>query len=417
MAITNITPEKIEKLKKKSVLIMPNNPSERGLTPAAIKKLLTDPLFNVDDSIISEINRIVEDVNIDLESKQEILSLLDSKIQTFEETINNAVETLGDRVDAVESNISGLDNRLTDLENSIDTTGKVRLFYNGESTLTGGAEQAPEYDHNAPELHQSGVIPEGGAYTIKATGEVLVAGMNFPEASAKNDTYTYGDYKYTYEVKTTREGWKVTAIDLTKENYEPILESINGINIVSLAYCFMECFNLVECPVIPANVQSLIAVFRDCPLIVLPPLIPDTANDLAQMFKGCINLTTAPDISHLKNLIYLDATFRDCTSLATYVKAPKNTASGDFSYYVIPDTVENMSSTFYNCTKLIGAPTIPASVTNMTNTFYGCSNMTKTVICHANPTKYDWAFKYTKVGSIIGDCVKTGANGNLWATK
>jgi hypothetical protein len=299
-----------------------------------------------------------------------------------------------------------------------------KAYYNGDITVIGSdgeiifpEEQAPEYDHNAPELHQSGVIPEGGTYTVSATKEVLVAGMNFPEVSAKNDVYTYGDYKYTYEVKPTREGWKANAVDLTKENYDVILESINGKNIVSMQYCFKDCTNLKICPVIPANVQNLAGAFRGCVQIEISPEIPGTVTDMAQIFSGCTRLLAAPNISHLENLIYFESAFRDCTSLVTYIKAPKNNASGDFSYYVIPDTVQTMSSTFYNCTKLIGAPTIPAGVTDMTTTFYGCSNMTKTVICHANPTKYEWAFKYTNIGSIIGDCVKTGMNGKLWATK
>lgn len=63
MGITGITQEKLAKMQKKSVLSMPNNPSERGMSPSAIKSTMVAPLFDKENSIVSEINRIVEEIN------------------------------------------------------------------------------------------------------------------------------------------------------------------------------------------------------------------------------------------------------------------------------------------------------------------------------------------------------------------
>jgi hypothetical protein len=315
------------------------------------------------------------------------------------------------------------------IKNPLIIFNKEGELYEGDFDLIGSngeiitPEAKPEYDHDAPELHHSGIIPDGGTYTIKTSGEVLTAGASFPATSAKNDIYTYGDYKYTYEVKTTREGWKANAVDLTKENYNVILESINGKNIVSMQFCFKDCTNLKDCPVIPANVQNLSGAFRGCVQIAIPPEIPGTVTDMAQIFSGCTELAFAPNISHLENLMYFESAFRNCSSLFAWII--RYTGEGkysfdstmDFRHYLLPETIQLMSSSFYSCSNMVCAPTIPASVTDMTSTFYQCTNLSGVVICHASPTKYDMCFQGTKIESIVGDCVKTGMNGNLWATK
>lgn len=286
------------------------------------------------------------------------------------------------------------------------------------SATTTAAKVQSTYDHNAPELHHGGIIPEGATYTVKTTGEVLTSGMAFPDASAKNDIYAYGDYEYTYEVKSTREGWKVSTVDKNKETYEAILESINGVDIVSLQFTFNSCAMLTKPPAIPANVKNLAGAFKNCTSLVEATFdIPVTVTDMAQVFSGCTALTTAPDISKLVNLIYFEVAFHSCSNLKTYVGAPWRAVDGDFSAFIIPDHVTDMTQTFYTCSSLTCAPTIPASVTDMDGTFVDCTSLTGAVIVHATPTKYDSCFRGTGITAIVGDCVNTGMNGTLWETK
>ena len=64
----------------------------------------------------------------------------------------------------------------------------------------------------------------------------------------------------------------------------------------------------------------------------------------------------------------------------------------------IPETIQNMSATFYQCTSLIEAPTIPSSVIEMNHTFFSCTDLTGIVQINSS-----------SVSSFIG-CFDNNAN-------
>lgn len=189
-------------------------------------------------------------------------------------------------------------------------------------------------------------IPENATYTIAETGEVLTTGDMFPEVVAEGDLYTYGDYKYTYTSKYT--GWGVELnTDVTnkrQKTYGAMLDSINDIDVTYLDGTFYECTSLTTAPRMPSGTRSMWS------------------------------------------------TFLGCTSLKTYVGAPEGTPDGDFSGYVIPDTLQSMNGMFYNCTSLTKAPTIPESVTCMDSTFRNCTSLTDSITINGTPTSYDDCF-------------------------
>ena len=73
MGITGITQEKLAKMQKKSVLSMPNNPSERGMSPNAIKTAMVAPIFDDQNSIVSEINRVVSEINDTFNKEEDVI--------------------------------------------------------------------------------------------------------------------------------------------------------------------------------------------------------------------------------------------------------------------------------------------------------------------------------------------------------
>lgn len=66
MAINNISAETKNAIKSKSVYPMPDNPSEQGYTPSEIRHALYGPIVDDTASVISEINRIVDEVNAEI---------------------------------------------------------------------------------------------------------------------------------------------------------------------------------------------------------------------------------------------------------------------------------------------------------------------------------------------------------------
>ncbi len=192
-----------------------------------------------------------------------------------------------------------------------------------------------EYNHDALELHHAGIIPEGGRFVHEAAGVVTINGIlttdntsyelgpgdQFPEQIMLKDTYYYGDYMYTmkdcdfgnaalYPPNGTynQVGWRVEAVDKTKETYDPILESICGINITSVFKAFYGCANMVESPVIPQYANELfVGVYNgtkigNFPKGILPDGIGNFYNSTLKTFTTNIEYIYFPEslttISH-----------------------------------------------------------------------------------------------------------------------
>lgn len=73
MAINKITPEAIQAILRKTAYILPDNPSEQGMKAADIKKAFYQYISDASASICSEVNRIVEEANTDIASRDTIV--------------------------------------------------------------------------------------------------------------------------------------------------------------------------------------------------------------------------------------------------------------------------------------------------------------------------------------------------------
>lgn len=71
MAIQKISVEMQEAIKRKSAYALPDRPSDQGVKADEIKKALWSPVVDSANSVISEINRIVEEINIALDAVPE----------------------------------------------------------------------------------------------------------------------------------------------------------------------------------------------------------------------------------------------------------------------------------------------------------------------------------------------------------
>lgn len=63
MAIKKIEEQKRLELENNSVKSLPNNPSQQGYSPEAIKRKMYEPILGNKSSLVTEINRIVDEMN------------------------------------------------------------------------------------------------------------------------------------------------------------------------------------------------------------------------------------------------------------------------------------------------------------------------------------------------------------------
>lgn len=267
-------------------------------------------------------------------------------------------------------------------------------------------------------LIHSGIIRNGGTYT-KTDGTILNAGDKFPDIIADGDIYIYGDYEYHYNASynsddsnwkadTTLNGWGARVLDNTKEKYEPILECINGKDIVTLRECFQKCKALKVAPSIPNNVKYMAYTFANCENLIdiSSVIIPNSAIDIHGAFSSCSLLNNISSLVIPSTVTRIDNLFAYSTSLT------------DASSLVIPIGVTNMNGAFYGCDSLKSVPVIPSSVLNMQSTFGDSPLITGNVVIHANPTNYTNCFfrvdmsKITLTGSsnILDSIGATGQN-------
>lgn len=218
------------------------------------------------------------------------------------------------------------------------------------------------------ELNHNGKIPEGGVYITGITPEITVkkdgnwvverdeynhyydAGAKFPEIVGGAHYYAYGDYLYEHgfyyldeNSNETTSAWTVYVIDKEKEEYDDILESINGAPVLLLNHTFEKCINLKVSPKIPDNV------------------------------------------------IHMNSAFYCCDSLQKVTN--------------IPSKVTDLEDAFAFCEELTDVPTIPSGVDNISGTFEGCSNL-RNIEIDANPSQYEYCFALLSSENlhITGDC-------------
>ena len=362
----------------------------------------------------------------------------------------------------------------TVLPNSTAKTQSM-FAYEGEAGTGGTGGSIGDNPVYQTELKRNGVIPAEGTYKVKATNTVLSEGDNFPETPATGDTYEEGDYSYTYN-KGGYDGneWSVVVKSTSQTSYGELISEISGKpltylhstfegcssltaapripnTVINMYGAFGGCSSLTTAPVIPSGVTDLGYAFSDCTLLktytgstdsdgdlsnfIIPngvtnmtytfgncssitkaPIIPSSVTDMSGVFSNCTSLETAPVIP--SNVESLNNTFSGCSSLKTYVGSTDS--DGDFSNFVIPNSVTDMQGAFGSCTSLTKAPTIPNSVDNLIFAFVYCDNLTGNITINANATSYDYCFcetvkPITLTGSstILSELAGTATNGNV----
>lgn len=101
MAVNKINEETLEKMKKKSILSKPSNLSARGVTSEQVKASLTSSMFDKNNSLTSEINRVVDEINENCFQKDEASEMFQNTTAyaQLDEKIENGDNALTSRLD------------------------------------------------------------------------------------------------------------------------------------------------------------------------------------------------------------------------------------------------------------------------------------------------------------------------------
>ena len=217
----------------------------------------------------------------------------------------------------------------------------------------------------------------------------------------------------------------------------------NFAKLTNISRMFESCDKLVNGPtMIPAGVTAMSHAFRNCSKMTTTPNLSNCVNltDISGAFYNCESITKLPNLNNCTKVTDMSVAFAYCKAATSYLGSTDS--EGDFSNYVIPASVtslnctflncinmtkapnvsnctvlEDMHSTFKDCTNLVTGPTtIPSSVNTMFCTFENCTSLTGTITINSSPTNYNSCFNGTvKPIKIAGACSST-AKANLAGT-
>ena len=238
-------------------------------------------------------------------------------------------------------------------------------------------------------LNPSGTIPKGAKYYSEVgstkLGDYSTATATYKEGDKfptikDGDVFVFEDYEYRYnysgsnggsnlsEYQPEYNGWSVMTLSLSKSEYSPILESINGQYITNMTATFYRS-KIVKSPKIPKTVTRMDRTFSQCKYLTNDglPYIPLSVQDAGSCFNYCLSLT---DVSHLivpseANLNYI---FSDCYNLEYPPTFKESKIDKRWAH-----------SAFLNCSSLKKAPIIPDNIVVVSGIFKDNTSLTGTV--------------------------------------
>ena len=112
---------------KKSAYNLPDRPSEAGISSSEIKRAFYMPLIDNENSVFAELDRVIQDINTELNSLAQRITLMETNLSTALENVGSALNTsvaniavvqqMSQTVTSLASDIEELKSRCTALEN------------------------------------------------------------------------------------------------------------------------------------------------------------------------------------------------------------------------------------------------------------------------------------------------------------
>ena len=244
-------------------------------------------------------------------------------------------------------------------------------------------------------------------------------------------------------------------------------------SVTDMSHAFEGCTGITKAPVIGTSVTTMVASFKGCTGLTSLPAVPETLTTLDKAFSGCTAATGTAGVPRacisLLNAFNKCDKLADVYIFSTHEKTKNNeeaflrsdgsdilnywidewTAEDKGTYInlskyigtqkkvyvppyynskpvlgmpgafsgntvietvILPGAVQNLTSTFQNCTALVNSPVIPDSVSQMAYTFSGCTNLASAPKLPSNLVYMQYAFykcETIKTAPAIPSKVKT----------
>ena len=147
----------------------------------------------------------------------------------------------------------------------------------------------------------------------------------------------------------------------------------------NIAYAFRNCQAMTDMPIITNKITNMFQAFSGCNNLVNANYeIPNTVIDMSETFYNCFNLITPPSMNNASNVVNMSKAFYWCNNMTS---AP-----------TIPNTVKDLSYAFYVCRNIVNPPVIPNGVSNLNWAFGSMDKMVNPPIIPESVTSLNSTF-------------------------
>ena len=313
--------------------------------------------------IISQLNELIDNINIYYEINNNILNNYEKKKRNYQMLQNiNQINNSNNKIFNNLKNINEMNNIKEKLNNIMD------LYNNINSDNNDVEDEIIDSDKEDKLINN---VNNNISYNINNNDNI-----SSPTIKLNQMTIIYSIPKFTFQnkirifgasfVKNNKDNCHLLIDDQVNELHEHLKLNKNQINKEKLE------IKLIETKII----TNFYNMFNNCSeLISLPDISEwDTINvtNISNMFYKCSSLLSLSDISkwNTENVTKMSFMFDNCSSLKSLPDISKwNTKN-----------VTDMSGMFYHCNSFISLPDISkwdtSKVINMANMFYNCTSLT-----------------------------------------
>ena len=168
MAINKISQEKINQIKQKTVITLPNQPK---ISAEELKARFVKPIVDTSNSMIQELDRIVEETNAELDGIDDTLQDLESRIGELELFADNLETNITEEIeDALENKADLVDGKVP-----LEQLPDVEDVLTGDITSHNHATEIG--NHNSSETAHTDI--RNAVAEAKAIAEGKVSAMSF----------------------------------------------------------------------------------------------------------------------------------------------------------------------------------------------------------------------------------------------
>lgn len=196
-AVSKISQETIQKLKNKSIKGMATNPSEKGASAKQIQDAMTEPYIGDVLSLLTEINRIVTELNSKFVDNDEAIQQNQDDIQDAILEYREGISLLNDAVDLMNTILAGKQ-EVSNLYDGLDSDDATKYLSAKQGKvlkqLADGKKKAFNYANISTMVSALLELP---STSLKAGDDIYIVDTDVPDFWIKDVKSSSASYSYS----------------------------------------------------------------------------------------------------------------------------------------------------------------------------------------------------------------------------